>query len=769
MYKKITASLMAALMTLVTIVSPVLAATNLKDFPTFLLTADKALDAYVVVGSAAKTSDVVGAVDLAVALAQAAKKSETKTTTGTTQAVDGTERKILIPDASTDGIVGGSGANQLPIHLYTYHYSGLKEGQYEYKGTKHNYKEAVVLGSSTPQMTHKLGDPVNGTLKMKVDSNGVTYKYQFIDSISISDFAATAATSGTYQNPIKVTLAGKELQIVAVPTTASFRALAGSVGWIEQGSKGLTIGDLSIEVTTVYSGTQAAIKVVDKDGNLVKDLGVVDTTTQSFTYGGSTYNVKILNTATVSVAGAGNNRAQIAFAKGDVDKLFDGSDTATLSDWGTDWKISGQFGNASAITANDNITVTYSPSALTEIQKHYAAGSIFYGPGKYFELAYVGYEPNKFAQITIQPVTGKTVYNTTTATGYSTKSSLNGLEISSDVSGTIVERGTGYDKAYILFNETPTAGSFANTNIWTGYWDKTTSRIVQFNATISAQGTLASNFNLTAPIDFTLSYGGPGATVTYTLRTIVNATATWFIHDMDVLNSTGQSEVDMNFNNKSVSTASGSIELILGTGSSTADASDVAAQVEGTQQDVSGQIGNLITDGGVQAYSVKSNAEGNKVILGIPPETVYGKVQFGKTSAATAGTTYTTDTVVARTTAVAKLDTEVTATEKASNLVLVGGPCANTLTATLAAKSDTDALKTCATWPGENFALIMAFDDGFTTGKVAIVVAGTRAEDTRLGTSALQQYNLAPVKDKLTGTAVKITGTAVSTATIAAA
>ncbi len=761
---------MAALMSILTIAVPTLAATDLKDYPTFLLTADKALDAYVVVGSAAQTSDVVGAIDLATALAQAAMATTTSSITGAAQAVDGTERKIVIPGASTAGVIGGSGSNNLPANLFTYHYSGLKQAQYEYKGTKHNYKEMVVLGTSTPQLTHKLADPVNGTLKMKIDTNAFVYKYQFVDSIA--DFGiATSANSTTYQNPIKVTVAGKDLSIVAIPSTASFRALTGSVGWITQGSSGLTVGDLSLQVGTVYSGTgtdiKASVTVVDSAGNLVKDLGVLDTSTQTFTYGGSSYSVKLLNTATVTVAGTGTSSAQLAFAKGDVDKLYDGSDTATVSDWGSDWKVSGQFGTQGVITANDNITVTYSPSSLAEANKYYTAGSTFKGPGGYFELAYVGYEPSKFAKITIEPVTGKTVYNVTTATGYSTKSSLNGLKLSTDVSGSIVSGSTGYDEVYVLFNETPGA-NFANIAVWTGYWDKATSRIVQFTATPATTGILASTYTAGSALNYTLSYGGPGATATYVLSFNMNATSTGLpFNDIDVYNSTYDSQVDINFNNRTSATAGGSVEFILGTGASTADTSDVTALVEGTLQDVSSQPKDLITDNGVQVYTVKDNTVANKVIVGIPPEQIYGKVQFGKVTAGTSSTSYTTQSVVRITTAVAKLDSEVTATEKAKNLVLVGGPCVNTLVADLATAGKFDY--TCANWPAENFALIKVVDGAFTTGKVALVVAGTRADDSRLGTSVLQQYDQAAVSGKLIGTAVKITGTAVSTATIAAA
>jgi S-layer protein (TIGR01564 family) len=60
--------LLSAILTALLTLTPVFAAMDLGDYPTFLF-ADHNLDAYVVVGSAAAPGDVVGAVDLAARLA----------------------------------------------------------------------------------------------------------------------------------------------------------------------------------------------------------------------------------------------------------------------------------------------------------------------------------------------------------------------------------------------------------------------------------------------------------------------------------------------------------------------------------------------------------------------------------------------------------------------------------------------------------------------------------------------------------------------------
>ncbi|MFH8132251.1 MAG: hypothetical protein QW321_01440, partial [Candidatus Aenigmatarchaeota archaeon] len=63
---------------------------------------------------------------------------------------------------------------------------------------------------------------------------------------------------------------------------------------------------------------------------------------------------------------------------------------------------------------------------------------------------------------------------------------------------------------------------------------------------------------------------------------------------------------------------------------------------------------------------------------------------------------------------------------------------------------------------GRDFALIQLIEDAYgTTGKVVLVVAGTRAQDTLLAAQYLQAGKL----EGSTAKAVEVTGTTVATAT----
>lgn len=172
------------------------------------------------------------------------------------------------------------------------------------------------------------------------------------------------------------------------------------------------------------------------------------------------------------------------------------------------------------------------------------------------------------------------------------------------------------------------------------------------------------------------------------------------------------------------------------------------------------------------------NGDQDKVTIYYPDDQmvnnfyVMDKDSSVSTTEATTGTEATTTTyesVVPITTSIAKLDTEVTSADKTSkNLILVGGPCVNTLVADLAAAGkvkDGEGVLTCDAWNARTtkFGLIQLIDDAFATGKVALVVAGSTKDETREACSVLQDY----ANKGLSGTAVKVVNNVISPVTLA--
>jgi len=176
-----------------------------------------------------------------------------------------------------------------------------------------------------------------------------------------------------------------------------------------------------------------------------------------------------------------------------------------------------------------------------------------------------------------------------------------------------------------------------------------------------------------------------------------------------------------------------------------------------------------------------NNPSGSAATMTVQVPSVESVVNIGvggtTASASTAGSTGGTIKSVQPITApVAYLASEVeasTALKTSNNLVLVGGPCVNQLVQDLVNAGSLNSTYTCANgnlgaaWtPGTAYVLLV--NNAFATGKVAMVVAGTAATDTRLATSVLQNFDAANVAGKLTGTAVKVTGTDYTTASITA-
>jgi len=171
-------------------------------------------------------------------------------------------------------------------------------------------------------------------------------------------------------------------------------------------------------------------------------------------------------------------------------------------------------------------------------------------------------------------------------------------------------------------------------------------------------------------------------------------------------------------------------------------------------------------------YAVRDTSSQDTVKIYYPDQQVTANVFVlaeGASTTTTGGTGTTYEQVIPVTDNIAKLATDAFNTkvingEIKKNLILVGGPCANSLVAVLANENKT---LSCSDWldgthTGE--ARIQLINDAFTTGKVALVVAGLNAENTQAACTVLQRANTYADGTKgdyqLTGNLMKVTGTA---------
>jgi hypothetical protein len=201
------------------------------------------------------------------------------------------------------------------------------------------------------------------------------------------------------------------------------------------------------------------------------------------------------------------------------------------------------------------------------------------------------------------------------------------------------------------------------------------------------------------------------------------------------------------------------IEITDNTGASTPrlELNNILFTHDSTDKQTSTSVGGTsgldhhVTKWGTKVVSDKSGSAAGTATITYPDSQVYHLVAVGENpswiTAATEAGTYKTYAPLSL--PVAKLASEVTPADKANaHIVLVGGPCANSLVQALVDAGKLDASMTCAggtpgpAWtPG--VAYVKVVEDAFATGRVALVVAGTNAADTRLATSLLSQGRLA--------------------------
>lgn len=758
--RKLIAGFMTALMALLTATTPVLAATSLGSYPTFLKGADGTLNAYVVVGSAANVADVIGAVDVASRLAEVGKATVTQSCSGASGAVDGTEKDTCPLNGALSLSFPGNPAGVLK----TAHFGGLKDSTISWRGTDYDYREQVDI--SGVSMRHALAvNNINGTEKMVVETGDIIYEYVFDKTIN----GTGSVSSPNYTYPINIQLLGKSFSIVGVDA-AQVKMLTGSIG-TATATTPVVYGDYSVYSDLGYSGAGgssnwARVIIKDKDGNTVDTQTVNQGDSKQSSATGLTVmltTVRALMDGTVVGADVVVGPTADGVTK-TYDITADVTSTGQASDrfpgetvWGIQVK-SGTFAGTGSIAVGDTLQVIYKPSSTAYL----VAGEKLSLPNNYGDLGYVGFNTDRFATITIKPI-GGTVSAYDYVTDTTAYGNLNGIEISSDVTGTIISSGNNaFTKAYILYNYSRSAGIDV---AMIGFYDSVKQKII-VNGTFNAIGTAASGEYQSKVIngstseaftyDFKLSYGNAGDADFYIRARIGDGK---LINYIWAGASAGNNSIIMGYQNNTAVSTSQAPDFRLGATASTTENDEINATTEGTVGQAGKKTQDIVDDSGIIILSTDTYGASDAVKLKVPFKDLAAKVYFGKqgSGAAAGSISYSSYPSIPITSSIAKLDSEITATEKAKNLITVGGSCVNKVTA--------DALgltyPTCgvsSTIP-ENKGIVKVVDSPYTegSGKVVVVVAGWEADNTRAASSVLQLYDtkLAGV----TASAVEVTGT----------
>jgi hypothetical protein len=759
--KKLIAGFMTALMALL----PLVSAAELGNYPAFLEDADGTLDALVVIGSAAAVGDVVGAVDIAVRLAEVGKTTVSQTCAGAAAAVEGTRKDNLALNADLSSQFPSSGV------LKTAHYSGLADSTFGFRGTDYDYREQVNIGSVS--MSHDLAtNNVNGTEKMTILSGEVRYQLVFEKAL----VGTGSVSSPNYTYPVNIKMLGQDFAIVGTGSN-QVKMLHGSIG-TATATTAITYGDYSVYSDLGSNGAWARVIIKDADGNTVDTQTINQGDSKQSTATGLTVqitSVRALMDGTVVGADLVVGPTTEGVTK-TYDVTADVTSTGTSSDrfpGETQWGIrvgSGTFATAGQIAVSDMLEVVYKPSST----QYLVAGQKLSLPNNYGDLEFEGWNTDRFATITIAPLSGTiSAYNASADT--QAFGNLDGIEISSDVAGTIVSgKNTGYDKAYVLFNYSRTG---QQTPVFIGFYDSSKQKVL-VNGTIVAQdaahgasteflskivdfgNTTANAYNILS-YAFTLSYGNAGDQ-TYRLNVTVasaahGGSASKVINTMFAGKSATAASLSFGYQNWTSVSTTQAPTFRLGTTAASAQAYEVNATTHGTARDAGKKSQEIVDDSGLLLQDTQSWGGSDKVVFKVPFKDLKAVVYFGKKGEGVSGDTvsYTSYPSIPISSAVARLDSELTTSNKAKNLITVGGPCVNSVTAEALGLS----YPTCgaASTIPEDKGLISVVDSPYTDGKYVLVVAGWEVDNTRAASSAVQLYDTKLAG--ITSSAVEVTGT----------
>lgn len=816
-YEKTIATLMVALLTL----SPVAVSATSVSNAFQSLGSNGSLSSVVVVGSGAAASDVAGAVDIAVRLATLNYQA-VSTSGSPTSGINGIVKNQLdinygnLTDSSTNSFPN-------PIRTFHYNGLQTGSISYKGNTYNYHEDFNLNPSGTSAYFSHDYTTSgINGTETLVVPSGSVAYEYVFDTAVNCTALATTAQNTcvvgGTleYTNPIKITMLGKPFVIVGIGSS-QVTMLSGSVG-TATATAGVTFGTYTVYSDLGNSGSWARVIVKDANGNTVETATLNQGDSKDFTTEGITVkvtNVRALQDGTVvgtDLVVGSIGSTQITYS---ASCSVGGTGSSNTNFPGeTNWCIqtkSGSFASSGAIAAQDTLQVVFKPSSGTQYFKWAGQTIKLPFPNNYGEVGFEGWNYNSFSTLTFKPTnSGVSAYcsiggGATNSTVCA--SNLNGIEVDSDTAGTLVDSSTntGYSKVFYLFNQ-----SFGGTGyvypVMVGFWDSVNGRIgvnltlasgtsngtyykllnsnvwgnasnyFLFNTTVSFGGGAAAKdqYIIVANLSSPTSAGGDqasGGSNAYSLiptfriqpsDTSIYQTASTVTSGVTTSMLTTQIGTLINWVNTSLTWSTSSAPQFRLYTSDSTDTKDVQIPNVGssipTLQDVGQASQDVVTDGGLTVAN-PSGAGTNTVVIKAPAQTLNVMAYIGKAGAGTTTTGGTVNQLVPVTTPVAMLDTEVTSAVYSKNMVLVGGPCVNSIVANMAANGTFKY--TCSGWPGSNFGYISVADNVYMQGKTVVVIAGTTAPDTRLAADVFQNYDTL-LSSYTTQSAVQITGTTTS-------
>ncbi len=763
-----------------------MAATTLADYPAPFVGANGVPDSsmLVVIGSKSQPSDNLGASDIVGGLQYAAKTSVS--TSGSVTVAGGATADIPLRMniRGGDGVAGtaqtvGSTVIGLDGELEDDDISTLQDTEITFQSADYDVREAVVLGFlnniSVQTSISSSDDDYQTDVRMEIGRYSIGYYYLFDEAINIS--------KATASKPLELKFLGKSLKITSTDTTDShtkFTAYVGDEYFMDVGDSVVVEGK-TISLTNVGSTDSIVVDVdgvscIISTGSTETCNGIEVTNDEAF----YTSIAKEQNSASLVIG----KESQQTFKDGDA---YVGEDSESPN-W--KWDIDGLSNNQASDLFNNetgmgtevdsNGLATPRLGAINYVLKDTASrdaltvGECLELPNNYVSICLdsLTVPDDDYMTVTVEVLTSTDL----SEAGYGRGSNEATLHIqSSQAEGLVVKQSAGGGNGWHTTNasstadiktdniwlwrgnattvDTPAAGGVGDTDMVEIYYEDTGNKI-QFagNVTqVSDLGVLNEtwigyiNFKDTKGDDIKIYYGQDSSLNTTANLTFAPYVATELPYTDDNITirtgfnvATGGAAFDSIGDDKGGGTAEGD-DILWG--------NDAATLEKGSKDEDHRSIYGIII------RNPTSNSASDKEVLEIPGSNVKANVLVKGTSVSTvsSGGSYKINPLPSN---INVLDSEVSA-PSSHNLILVGGPAVNTLTAQFLAMTADDFRTTYKA--GE--AVLKVVENG---GNVALVVAGYNADDTRRATKVLQNYG----SFTLTGTEAKVTGSGLETANI---
>jgi len=727
-----------------TCMSAVSAAT-LADYPSPFVSGGKFQSVALVVGANAKSEDNLALTDISIKLqSEATGGSGSSGGSVTSSDSEFADIPLGVALASTTG-------NEFETSLENDDLDFLFDGSISYRSSDYDVKEMFLISAQgalnnntlSPQTSLTSSDDDYETnVLLEVRSGALKYFYFFDETINFS-----AADSS---NSLDISFLGKPLKITNVNSAGNkFTATVGDEYWVKVDE---SVDVLGKTVTLLEVGSSGTVQI-DVDGKTdqissgsTETVNGVEIKNQDYFYDS---NDRSLRSATLIMG----DDATETYQDGDG---YLGEDEGS-PDW--TWVISGLYSGGTSSIVNNASGITTSGVVLgitNEFTKDddsddpVNVGECYSLPNDFISICFDGLSiPDEdYMTLTMELKKGVSFKEA----GFPDRTSADTVLIeSSESEGLVLDQsdlnwsnGTSADrKTNKIWIYNP--GANANLEI---YYEDT-------NGKTQLAGNL-TNGNYTAPGSDTkvfpfahIDYGDVSGT-----DMILTAYGGGLVTSNLTITVVPYDATDLSDYNDNVSaifrSSSGTSFTSLGTNADSEDADELRWQngaltgwkyIGTKNEDHRTKYGIIIRD-----PSTKGNSD--EVVLEIPKDIVLAEVTIsGSATAITAGTTGPSSQRIAPD---AMLDTTLT-NPAAYNVITVGGPCVNKVTADL--MDLTFPACGASSTIDEDTAVIELRQNN---GKIALVVAGWEAEDTQRAGLVLKNYK--NYFDSTTGTSVKVTG-----------